>query len=523
LSDVACAEVGTAASAANEVELLKEEISTLQQFRRDYQEIVDHATEVIFKLDNNGNFSFVSPEYKRMFDFSNEEMKGRHFTSILHPDDLQICVETVRILEQFGKAPNSIDFRVRHKNGSYKWVNCSAVCLFDDNGRPSHILGLAHDVSRLHDLLDNLRASETALRISEERYRSLFEALGEGVVLVNAEGNVIAANRCAANMFQSDREAVLAHNVFTNDLVYIQEDGSPFPRTSQPSMMTLATGESFKDVVIGVIKPDGKLTWISVNTEPIYYSVKKGKPDAVVASFSDITQAKKDKLELIQNQQLLAQESERYVTAMKTVAEAVVDAQEKERADIGVELHDNVNQILSTVRLYLDLAVLNEKDRVELIRRSSEGLANAVNEIRKISHSLVPASLSDLGLIASIEDLINGVRATQQIHAEFYHIGNVECISDKHKLVLFRMIQEQVTNVLKHAEAKKLIIELTADQTWLSLAISDNGKGCNLACEKLKKGVGLYNIANRAELFNGKLTIITSPGKGFKLNVLIPI
>jgi signal transduction histidine kinase len=135
----------------------------------------------------------------------------------------------------------------------------------------------------------------------------------------------------------------------------------------------------------------------------------------------------------------------------------------------------------------------------------------------------VPASLSDLGLIASIEDLINDVRATQQIHAEFYHIGNVETIGDKHKLVLFRIIQEQITNVLKHAEAKKLIIELTADQACLSLAISDDGKGCDLGCEKLKKGVGLYNIANRAELFNGKLTIITSPGKGFKLNVLIPI
>jgi PAS domain S-box-containing protein len=522
LSEFAYPKFDAAPSGANEIELLKEEIATLRQIRRDYQEIVDHATEVIFKLDSNGNFSFVSPEYQRMFDFTNEEMKGRHFTSILHPDDLQLCVETVRILEQFGKAPNSIDFRVRHKNGSYKWVNCSAVCLFNDNGAPSHTLGLAHDVSRLHDLLDTLRASETALRKSEERYRSLFEALGEGVVLVNAEGKVIAANRCASNIFHSDQASVLAHNVFENDLKYIKEDGSPFPPSAHPSMMTLATGESFKDVVIGVEK-NGKLTWISVNTEPIYYAEKRERPDAVVASFSDITQAKRDKSELIHNQQLLAQESERYVTAMKTVAEAVVDAQEKERADIGTELHDNVNQILSTVRLYLDLAVLNEKDRIELIRRSSEGLANAVNEIRKISHSLVPASLSDLGLIASIEDLINNVRATQQIHAEFYHIGNVESISDKHKLVLFRMIQEQVTNVLKHADAKRLIIELTADQHWLSLAVSDDGKGCDLGDEKIKKGVGLYNIANRAELFNGKLNIITSPGKGFKLNVLIPI
>jgi signal transduction histidine kinase len=173
--------------------------------------------------------------------------------------------------------------------------------------------------------------------------------------------------------------------------------------------------------------------------------------------------------------------------------------------------------------LYLDLAVINDDDRVSLIKRSSEGLANAVNEIRKISQSLVPASLNDLGLIASVQDLADSIMATGNLNVEFYHIGDIESISAKRKLVLFRIIQEQVTNVMKHAQASQLFIELVSDPKTISLSISDNGKGFDKEKIKGKKGVGLYNIANRAELFNGKVTIITSPGKGCKLNIHIPI
>ena len=457
-----------------------------------------------------------------MFDYSDDEMNGIHFSSVIHPDDLPLAVETFHELEQFGKASSSINFRVRHRDGRYKWVNCSAVCLYED-GSPSRFIGMAHDVSRLHDLLDELRASETALKISEERYRSLFEALGEGAVLVNKEGTVIAVNRSAERIFGVEKNKPVSMNVFIEDYGYIHEDGSPFPPETHPSMITLRTGQPYKDVVIGIQKPNGHLTWISLNTEPIYYTENRETPDAVVASFYDITQAKNDRAELIRNQQLLALESERYVRAMKAVAEAVVDAQEKERADIALELHDNVNQILSTVRLYLDLAIINEKDRVPLLQRSSKGLANAVNEISKLSHSLVPSSVTDLGLVASIDDMINNLQHMQRMKAEFHHAGNVEVMSEKHKLVLFRIIQEQVTNVLKHADASALTIDLVSEPASISLTISDDGKGADPGSLKFKKGVGLYNIANRAELFNGKLSIITAPGEGFRLNVLIPI
>ena len=107
---------------------------------------------------------------------------------------------------------------------------------------------------------------------------------------------------------------------------------------------------------------------------------------------------------------------------------------------------------------------------------------------------------------------------------EFYHSGDIETsVSEKGKLMLFRIIQEQITNVMKHAEASQLVIELMVDCGAISLSITDNGKGFDLEMSKAKKGVGLHNIANRTALFNGTMNIVTSPGSGCTLNIIIPL
>jgi len=500
----------TEASLRARINELEKQVEQLQSIESDYREIVEHATEIIFKLDASGQFSFISSEFGRVLGYTQEEIAGKHFASIVHPDDLQLCLETFEVLKQFGKADDNKCFRVKHKNGEYKWVDCSAVCLFDDDGNPTHSIGFAHEITRLKNVLEELR-------FSEERYRSLFEALGEGTVLIDSQGTIIASNRCAEQIFGVDKEHMRDLNTFQVTRKFYHEDGSDYPLNTHPSYVTLKTGKPLKNMIMGVTRMDGNSTWISINTEPIYYSLNREKPDAVVASFADITQAKKDKEEIQRNQQL-------YIEATKAVAQAVVDAQEKERAEIGYELHDNVNQILSTARVFLDLARNDEKERLNLIERSASNISNAVNEIRRISRSLVPASLSDLGLILSVEDLVDNIQNTKTVKVEFYHSGDIEkSISEKGKLMLFRIIQEQLTNVLKHAEASHLVIELIVDCHAISLSITDNGKGFDIEKVKAKKGVGLYNIANRTELFNGKMNMVTSPGKGCKLNIIIPL
>jgi signal transduction histidine kinase len=220
-------------------------------------------------------------------------------------------------------------------------------------------------------------------------------------------------------------------------------------------------------------------------------------------------------------EKLLQQELNKH----KLLAQAMVDAQEKERAEIGKELHDNINQILSTTKLYLELAKSDNKERLSLINRSAGNIHNAIREIRNISRSLVPASIGDLGLLDSLIDLVESIQLTRALRVEFYPMGNFdERLNDKTKLMLFRIIQEQVNNVLKHSGARKLVIELILEETEnrIELSMTDDGKGFNP--ERVsKKGLGLSNIRSRADLFGGKVTIQSAPGRGCKLRVQVPV
>lgn len=242
---------------------------------------------------------------------------------------------------------------------------------------------------------------------------------------------------------------------------------------------------------------------------------KEGKVIRMVGSMQDVTEKKE------MEERLLKQE----LNKQKLIAQAMVDAQEKERAEIGKELHDNINQILSTTKLYLELAKNDNNERLSLITRSAGNIHNAIHEIRNISRSLVPASIGDLGLQDSIIDLVESIKTTRAIHVEFYPVGNFdEKISDKAKLMLFRIIQEQINNVLKHSGARNLIIELILEETenHIELSITDDGKGFNP--EKVqKKGLGLSNIMSRADLFGGTVTLQSAPGRGCKLRVQVPV
>jgi PAS domain S-box-containing protein len=262
------------------------------------------------------------------------------------------------------------------------------------------------------------------------------------------------------------------------------------------------------------IKPNGEYALVFDRGFLIYDH--SGKITRMVGSMQDVTDKKEMEKKLLKQQ----------VDKQKLIAQAVVNAQEKERAEIGKELHDNVNQILSTAKLYLELAETDDDSRLELIRRSTNNISDAINEIRTISRSLVPPSIGDLGLIESLQDLVENIKATRRLHVEFYYSGTIDnMLDEKRKLMLFRIIQEQVNNVLKHAAAKNLVIELIADSEGHSvdLTISDDGKGFELDRVRSKKGVGLSNIASRAQLFNGSVNIVTALGEGCKLKINVPI
>jgi signal transduction histidine kinase len=233
----------------------------------------------------------------------------------------------------------------------------------------------------------------------------------------------------------------------------------------------------------------------------------------MIGSMEDVTDRKQMELQLIQQE----------IHKQQQIARAVVDVQENERAEIGKELHDNINQLLTTAKLFLEVGENDPAMQHQMMRRSSDTIMSAINEIRKISRSLMPASVSDLGLISSVNDLVQNIAIARQLVVDFRYDPDLDKRLDpKQKLMLFRIIQEQVNNVLKHAHASSLIIVIAALPDKIRLEIADNGIGFDLEQVKVKDGVGLSNIMSRAAIFDAAVNVNTAPGKGCQLIIDLP-
>jgi signal transduction histidine kinase len=212
----------------------------------------------------------------------------------------------------------------------------------------------------------------------------------------------------------------------------------------------------------------------------------------------------------------LAEEKRRYENLL---TEQMIAVQEREREWIGRELHDNVNQVLTTVKLYLETA--SRKDGNPLIPRSMQLINSSIVEIRNLSHQLSAPTLGTRSLIDSISGLVEMVSFSTNLAIKFNHAGYRQRVAMSQKLALYRILQEQLNNIIKHAGATKVWITLTQKDNHVLLTVKDNGKGFD---PKSKiGGMGLNNITSRIKVFGGHAQIESAPGKGCTLRVTAPI
>lgn len=241
-----------------------------------------------------------------------------------------------------------------------------------------------------------------------------------------------------------------------------------------------------------------------------YIVYENGLPVKMIGSLQDVSGMKE--LE----EQLLEEKLQR----QKEISETVIRVQEKERTRIGHELHDNVNQILSTSKLFIDMLKPLTSNEKQLKQKSVDYILMAIEEIRKLSKELVVPQLSKEGLLGNIYTLVEDIEMSTEIKIKFTHDHENDLLSPGKKLTIFRILQEQLKNILKHSQATHVDIFLQCKENDLQLVIKDNGVGFD--SRKTHRGIGLSNIFERVRFYNGEVTLQTQPGEGCILNVNIP-
>lgn len=225
---------------------------------------------------------------------------------------------------------------------------------------------------------------------------------------------------------------------------------------------------------------------------------------------------------LIKQKMLQKQLNDERLRYKNELALEVFNAQEAERKKLGEELHDNINQLLGVVKLYIEHAQMNPDAQDEMLKKSSEYLMLVINEIRALSKSLVSPTLNDLGLIESINELIDSILKIRPIQIDIRNNNfSEEDLNDTQKLMVYRITQEQLNNILKHSKAEHVDIELKHNGQIVHLTIEDDGIGFDV--NETKSGLGLKNIRHRLELFNGKMMMQTSPERGCRLEAIFEL
>lgn len=206
------------------------------------------------------------------------------------------------------------------------------------------------------------------------------------------------------------------------------------------------------------------------------------------------------------------------------ITKAIIQAQEHERIEIGRELHDNVNQLLAASKINLRLAKDEPKKEkaAEWINNSSNYIGLAIDEIRRLSHQLTPVSFHEKLIKEAFSDLVKSINPDNKfkINLQFKNFEEKRLNADL-KLNLFRILQEQLRNILKHSKAKIIDISIAIEQNELIMRVYDNGVGFDSS--SVKDGIGLSNMKKRTELFHGDFKIKSSLGQGCAVQVSIPL
>jgi PAS domain S-box-containing protein len=478
-----------------------EKLKKSEQF---YRTLIADSLDGMLLVDASGIITFCSPSVKNVLGYEPEDLQGLSSFNFVHPDDIGWASESFQKEVMEDPEVKFIVVRLLKKDGNWLWCMVRGHNLLKS---PS----IGSIVIYFHD--DTLRKQATeALRESERRFRILIRDLHTGVFLQDANGYILMSNKVMYELFNIEEKDIVNQQIWNQYTDVVHEDGRPFELEERPGYRAIQTKQLVADTVMGVWNPSiEERVWLTVSSDPILD--ENGEIRHVVTSFSNITERKKLQEELFAKQ----------INHQRQLTQASIDGQEKERREIGKELHDNIGQQLTTIKLFLDLAkTTTDESASEMVAMSLNGIADVINAVRGMSRSLIPSTLKDLGLIESIQELTDSIKRAQtlDIHIDCFDFEE-DMLPENQKLTVFRMVQEQLNNIVKHSGAEQAWIELRSSNGLFTLQLRDDGRGFDLA--KTRKGLGFINISNRAELFNGKAEIISQLGEGCTVLVFMPL
>lgn len=380
------------------------------------------------------------------------------------------------------------------RNG--KWLHFTASPIRDNNGE---MIGA---IETLEDITER-KGAEQALHESEKSFRDLFESALDAIWVHDLEGNIQRANEAAAELSGYPLDELLGMNVKS----FLNDESLNLAREVSGKL----TQHQYIDTPyeLRMIRKDGSEAICMLTTNLI---TSDGEPKGFQNIARDITEEKR------------MQENLRYYL------QQITRAQEEERKRIARELHDDTAQVLGSLSRQLDNFVRKKHglapNEVLFLKDLQAQLNHGVQSVHRFTQALRPSLLDDLGLIPAVRSLAKDLQESDGIGTDLKVLGGERRFSPEVELLLFRIVQEALNNITRHAQASEaqVVVEFTEDRT--KVTISDNGRGFELSGrvgDLPRSGkLGLAGMQERARLLGGTIEVKSTPGKGTTLIVEVP-
>ncbi len=435
-----------------------------------------------------------SDECRILFGFNKEEeITVKKYWDTLHPDDLE-WVKTSWQLAKSNYSNFQAVYRIIYQGGKIRYVREQAEFITDENGVLINAIGTVLDIT-------DATLAEQQLRESEKRLGKAQEIAHLGGWDENHETGEIYWSEEFRRIFGVDLDEKIGQGRFW-DFVHPDDLDWMKKRWIQAEKEMVPYQGVFR-----ILLKDGTVKYINETAEFIQNA--DGKLLKSMGTIHDETQVRE------------------YQDQLRKLSSHLQNLQEEERGRIAREIHDELGQNLTSINMDIEYLKNRGKDGADekiLSRLKSLGrlVDHTIQTTRRISQELRPSILDDLGLKSAIEWQVSQFKNRSNLK---YHVNipEDEDFSKEQSTAIFRITQEALTNIARHADASEVDVQLQLNSSTINLEIKDNGKGFSENGTKAKTHFGIFGMKERASMLGGSLSIFSTPKKGTRVNLELPL
>jgi len=483
--------------------------NALAESEEKYRMIAENTSDGIIFIGSDNKTKYVSPAYIKQVGYSESELINRDknlIYNIIHPEDRDLLFARIFSAIEHKKNELVYVYRTKHALGHYFWREDHARFKYDEN----NVYQGAYVICR--DITERKIAGE-ALEKSEKRFKTIFNEAPMGIALTDSlNGNVFSANNKYVEIAGRSMEEMLQLNWMS----------ITHPDDIQPDLdkMALLNTKQIDGFVMEkrYILKDGKHVWINMTIAPI--EVENNTSPQHLCMIEDITDRKTAIDALKQSQEDL-----------KQFAAHLQSIREDERTLLAREIHDELGQIL--IALKIDMGMLKQKvmketniDKPVEIASKFDDLSllvdNTIKTARRIMNGLRPEVLELLGFIESAKIYCTEFNERYNVKCEFESNAKNIVFNPQQLVALFRILQESLSNVARHAMANKVTVNVELKNNLLTLEIKDNGVGFDDSIKIKSDSYGLIGMKERALLLGANISINGNKGTGSHVKLLMP-